>query len=227
VTILAIETSSPQASVACVQEQGAVWELSFPAGTRLCETLALRLQEVLAGQGKPEALAVGLGPGSFTGLRIGVATAKALAHAWGLKLAGVCSLEASAAPLVAAGKCCVPVAYARRGHVYVACYCPQEGGLQVVVPPRVVAVEGLGGLLGQVCAGAVICGAREVVRQVSEVVGWQGVVLPDWFPSAAWVAGLAAQRLLEVDEHAAFTLRPLYLLPSQAERLKNIDLGLS
>ncbi|MCD6351445.1 MAG: tRNA (adenosine(37)-N6)-threonylcarbamoyltransferase complex dimerization subunit type 1 TsaB [Armatimonadetes bacterium] len=232
-TLLAIETSSPQASLALVSEAG-VWELSFPAQQHLCQTLAVRVRELMdaAGQ-RPDALAVGLGPGSFTGLRIGVATAKALAHAWGLPLVGVPSLEAAAAPLTQAGLSCLPVAYARRGHFYGAVYVPQ-GKAQAAAPkpivePAVYRLEQLGELVREAPTPPVLCGESALVEELPQQVPASALAgaVADWWPAARWVARLAEPRLADVEPAQAFAVRPLYLLASQAERTKNLDLGMS
>ena len=233
---LGIETSGDVASLALVADGDAELEVRFPAARQLCETLAARIRRLLDEVGgRPNAIAVGLGPGSFTGLRIGVATAKALAHAWGLPLVGVCSLEAAAAPIVALGRRCAAVAYARRGWVYVAAYEPAEMGEapRVAIQPQVVPADQAGLAIAELAERGqiVLCGPGAVTAAVARRIGGEALkavsVIGEWYASAVWVAKIGADRLGDDARRNAFALRPMYLLQSQAERTKGIDLGMS
>ncbi|MCW2680395.1 MAG: tRNA ((37)-N6)-threonylcarbamoyltransferase complex dimerization subunit type 1 TsaB [Frankiales bacterium] len=128
VQVLALDTSSPAVSAALVRvAEGTVQVLAERVvvdARRHGELLAQGVQEVLAG-GQPDAVVVGTGPGPFTGLRVGLMTAAAIADARGIPAYGVCSLDAMAAGAV------VVVADARRKEVYWARY---EGGTRVDGP---------------------------------------------------------------------------------------------
>ncbi|WP_254507609.1 tRNA (adenosine(37)-N6)-threonylcarbamoyltransferase complex dimerization subunit type 1 TsaB [Anatilimnocola floriformis] len=98
---VAIETVATAGSVALVAPDGSVNELVLPAESRSARTLAAAIQKIWQDAGRPpiELVAVAHGPGSFTGLRVGVITAKALAYAWRAKLIGVNTLDAIAAQI--------------------------------------------------------------------------------------------------------------------------------
>jgi tRNA threonylcarbamoyladenosine biosynthesis protein TsaB len=99
--ILALETSGQSGSVALFDGKTIVGELSFPLDERNAKTLAPAVQELLGSAGwRPSEIrlvAVAVGPGSFTGLRIGVTTAKTFAYAVRAEVIGVNTLEVIAA----------------------------------------------------------------------------------------------------------------------------------
>ena len=129
--LLAIETATDLVGAAVVSDDGAVVERSHLGGRAHAELLAPAIEEVcsLAGctLGDLDGLAVDIGPGLFTGLRVGVATAKALGQALGLGVVGVTSLDvlAAGAREVAGhdrADRVVAVVDARRGEVFAAAY---------------------------------------------------------------------------------------------------------
>lgn len=96
--ILAIETSVATGSIAIVSDQETIIDQPLPATERNAKTLASALKRVLDefGRDRLQGVAVSMGPGSFTGLRVGIATAKTLAWALGLPVVGVPTLTAVA-----------------------------------------------------------------------------------------------------------------------------------
>ena len=97
--ILAIETATRAASVAVISGEKILAESLRESPQTFSETLMPQVEEVIKISGafeKIDAIAVSIGPGSFTGLRIGLATAKALAYAWRVKIIGVPTLQALA-----------------------------------------------------------------------------------------------------------------------------------
>ncbi|HEX5224407.1 MAG TPA: tRNA (adenosine(37)-N6)-threonylcarbamoyltransferase complex dimerization subunit type 1 TsaB [Solirubrobacteraceae bacterium] len=157
-TVLGIDTSTSGTSVALLLPGGAVSEARDdpPAGAHPGHaTRLLALAESLladAGLGWPELrrIAVGVGPGTFTGLRVGVATARALAQSRDLELVGVGSLVALAEPALASGRV-LAVIDARRGEVFAAAFGAGGGGPVELAPPAAVAPERLREVLSR-CA---------------------------------------------------------------------------
>jgi tRNA threonylcarbamoyladenosine biosynthesis protein TsaB len=125
--ILAFDTSSALTSVAVVDGQRVVAEGAHLDARRHAEVMAPLLADVIAAidRSSIDAIACGVGPGPYTGLRVGIATALAVGMAWDLPVHGICSLDAVAAAALdaepsAAGLC---VALdARRKEVYWAQY---------------------------------------------------------------------------------------------------------
>lgn len=221
--LLALETSEYVSSVALWEDGRLAAEQTFESRMNLCATLAGRLGELLAPLGPEPALdglAISLGPGSFTGLRVGVATAKALAHARGWPLVGVCTQEAIVAAADVPGGCQVLVVQpARRDHVYAGLWERTAAGATPVTDIQVVPTADLAAHLGQ--ATAIVGTAVEAVLD-SGVALPAGVALRTVWPAAAAVAALGAARLAQADPQAAFHLQPIYVLPSQAERQKEL-----
>ncbi len=109
--LLAFDTSTPAVTVALSTGESA----TEVAANRHGELLAPLIDRVLRGR-VPEGIVVGVGPGPFTGLRVGIVTARAMSHALGIPAYGVCSLDALAAPGIAVAT------DARRREVYWARY---------------------------------------------------------------------------------------------------------
>ena len=125
--IIAIETSSRVGSVALVRNGTVARDLSFEKGMEHGRLLQVKLDEICRAEGVAprqdiDAVAVSQGPGSFTGLRVGVACAKALAFAIERPIVAVCSFDALAcnAPADAARAC--TTLDAKRGDVYFGVY---------------------------------------------------------------------------------------------------------
>ena len=139
--ILGIETATKAGSAALVSEHEIVAEYLLNIRS-YSEQLLKEIDQILVDAGKSveecEAVAVSLGPGSFTGLRIGVSTAKALAFAIQKPVLGISTLEAMAhnLPFVSGYLC--PMLDARKEEVYTALYQWVEGKLMVLISERVV-----------------------------------------------------------------------------------------
>jgi tRNA threonylcarbamoyladenosine biosynthesis protein TsaB len=126
------------------------------------------LERAGAGLGDVDRVVVGLGPGSFTGLRIGLATARALALGANAELVGISTLRVLAAGVGPGAPTIVAVLDARRGEVFVAAY--DEGGA-VLVAPRAVAPEGVGEALGAARDGLAVGDGAVRFRTILEPIG--------------------------------------------------------
>ena len=171
-----------------------------------------------------DAYAVGLGPGSFTGLRIGLATWKGLAYANRKPIAGASSLAAMALAAAAdadEGAVVVPLLDARKGEVYAGFYRVTSGGVveiaaDAALPPRTLAARvaelAAAGARPQVFGGGIEAYAADladVPRLDTDVAT----------PPAFAVAALVAERLAgaSYDANALFALEPHYVRASEAE----------
>jgi tRNA threonylcarbamoyladenosine biosynthesis protein TsaB len=146
VTLLGLDTSTAAASACVLRADGEWFEVAPPPerlgrppahATELMPAVAEVMSRADVGWGNLDAIAVGVGPGMFTGLRIGIATARGLARGSGLPLRPVSSLAALAAGIEAPLR--LPLIDARRGEVFGALY---EGD-ERVWPPVAIPPEGL------------------------------------------------------------------------------------
>ncbi len=192
--ILAFDTATDVATSALVSDGEVLGERRSRAVTVLEDVDAL-LRQAGAHTRELEGLAVGVGPGSFTGVRIGLATARGLALALGVPVAGVSTLDALAAGAPGA----VPVVDARRGEVFVL-----QG------EPRVFPPDQLGLASGTVCVGS---GAVRY-RSVLEAAGAEVPLDADerHVPRARFHAQLAR------DFGGAEAVEPLYLRVPDADK---------
>jgi tRNA threonylcarbamoyladenosine biosynthesis protein TsaB len=185
VLLLAVETSTPATSAAVVGDDGPRALVQHVAANRHGELLAPAVAEALSQAGvTPRDLThvvAGVGPGPFTGLRVGVTFARTTAHALGVPALGVCSLDALAAAAGSAGDV-VAVTDARRREVYWARYVDgrRVEGPQVGRPADVATALGPGFAGRVVGAGAML-----------HAPAFAGLDLTDGFPDAAWVGALA------------------------------------
>lgn len=145
-TILAIDSSTEQAGL-CIDDGERVTELSWAAGRTQTVTLLGQIHHLLGLHGvtTPEigAIVVATGPGTFTGLRVGISVAKGLVLGLGVPLIGVPTLLAAALPSIDTGRLVVPVVAAGRGRLVWAIYGDASGSWEPRVPPRNGTIEEL------------------------------------------------------------------------------------
>jgi len=222
--ILALETATMCGSVALVAENRCLAEFSLQTGEthsrRLLAGVDWLFQESGIDWPMVCAVAVSLGPGSFTGLRIGLATAKGLALAGSAKLIGVGTLDGLASQLFSAGETLIcPVLDARKKEVYCSFYrCDKQGiprrlGEYLVISPEALCtrIDGPVVLLGD---GAAIYGDL-----FQEKLGDRLTVLPAnaYFPRAATIGSLALDMWRKQEFLDPAGAEPIYIRPSEAE----------
>jgi tRNA threonylcarbamoyladenosine biosynthesis protein TsaB len=181
----------------------------------LLDASGLKLSDV-------DGYAVGLGPGSFTGLRIGLATWKGLAYANHRPIAGASSLEAMALEAASGappGVLLAPLLDARKGELYAGFYRATSGeGVEGVVPEAALSAAAL---LERLAALGPAVGLGEGYEAYRDALAARlpALACAPASPSALAVARLAAPRLrgATFDAQALYRLEPHYVRPSEAE----------
>ena len=222
-TVLAIDTSGPVAGCAVMVGRRIVHLTAMNHGLTHSETIMPAVDTALEGAGlrcaDVDVFAAVAGPGSFTGVRIGVCAAKGLAHAVGKPCAAVHALEALAMNFYGFDGLCCTILDARRGQVYCAAFDMAEGmprrALEDAAQPLPDFLARLPGDRRLVFVGDGVPVHCETMRAA---LGERALIAPENLRDLrADAACLLAARRPDTWVEAA-RLRPIYLRPPQAER---------
>lgn len=236
--VLALDTSTPLTVAGLVEAKAGAAPRTLareavapPA--KAGAALPALLESVCAAAGVPlssvGALVCGLGPGSFTGLRVGLAAAKGLAYALRLPLVGVSSLRALAHDALAREPdpqaVVLPLLEARRGELFAGAFARDGGAMAERAAPRVLLAGQVGSFAASLGGAALLVGAGvdanravlEATRAPHARLSPQGALLA---PEPAGLAAVAGGALLAAafDLGALFAVAPDYLAPSEPEK---------
>ena len=219
--ILAFESSARAASVALVEDGRLISQYSQCSGLTHSRTLLPMAEDMLKNAElnlqDVDLIAVAHGPGSFTGIRIGVSTVKGLAWAADKPCVGVSTLEAMAWHGLAAGGLVCPVMDARRSQVYNALFEIRDGRPQRLCPDRPIALAELAEDVKKLDAPVFLVGdGAAITKAFFDAQGIPCRVAPEnllW--QDAWGVAMAA---MDKEPGNADSLLPVYLRLSQAER---------
>ena len=219
--ILAFESSAKAASVALLDGEKLISQYSQCSGLTHSRTLLPMAEDMLKNAEKSindvDLIAVAHGPGSFTGIRIGVSTVKGLAWAAGKPCTGVSTLEAMAWQGVAAGGYICPVMDARRSQVYNALFKIVNGRPQRLCADRPIALSELAEEVRALNSPVFLVGdGAELCKKYFDENGIPCNMAPEnlrW--QSAWGVAMAAK---DMAPGTADSLLPVYLRLSQAER---------
>ena len=221
--ILGIDTATAQVSVAVGGHEGVLASTQSVRGKQHAEVLTPAIEftckQARVDLSEISVVAVDLGPGLFTGLRVGVAAAKAMAYALRVPMIGVPSLDLVAFPLRFSSKLIVAAVDARRGELFTASYRQVPGGIQRLTPHHVVTPDDLASELLATAEECVLVGDgalryREVFEGMHKVeVIEEGLA----YPAASSLVMLAHAQALREQWVKPWDLQPLYLRKPDAE----------
>ena len=222
--ILGIDTSGPVCSAALWADDALKAETLINSGLTHSETLMPALDNLLAGQGLTcsdiDLFAAVAGPGSFTGVRIGICAAKALAQATGRQCARINSLEALAAGTASTALIC-PILDARRGQVYCAAFKWEGTALVRMLNDDALPLEEFVSRLPEEELVFTGDGVRAYADKLKTMLGSRAVILPSHIAmlragAACFLAQTRPECVLPPE-----MLTPIYLRAPQAERERN------
>jgi len=220
--VLGLDTSTTTGGVAIISEQRLIanyqLDVTLTHSARLFPALEAVLHDAQLTFKEINGIAVSIGPGSFTGLRIGVAAAKSLAYLNKIPLVGISTLDALAYPFIQSQRLICPILDALRGEVYTAVYQTANGNLEKIIDDIVIPVAGL---LEQIKFPCLFTG-NGIAKYKTEIetrLGSQAVFVPInlqvVLPSS--VAELGLQKISAGKSDDLLKLEPHYLRRPEAE----------
>lgn len=216
--IIAIETATLVGSIAIIDDERVISELTLNVKATHSEKLMAAMDYLMNASGLTvndmDGIAVSIGPGSFTGLRIGLSAAKGLSYASGKPLIGIPTLDALASNLPFSRYLVCPILDARKGEVYAALYRVSEK----VTDDMAVKPASLIEMIKEdtLFLGDGVSAYRNLLKeQLREL--YHEAPLPLQLPKASNVATLALKRLRNNDVNDPFALVPMYIRKSEAE----------
>ncbi len=224
--VVALDSSGLVASVAIVEDENLLAEYTVNYKKTHSQTLLPMLDEIVSmlelDLHTVDAIAVAAGPGSFTGLRIGSATAKGLGLALDKPLISVPTVDALAYNLYGTAACICPMMDARRSQVYTGLYDFADGEMRTIISQAPRDVEDILARINETGREVIFLGdGVPVYREKVEAL----IRVPHWYAPAhvnkqraAAVGALALQYLSAGRTETAAEHQPIYLRPTQAER---------
>lgn len=222
--ILAVDTSSNVATAAVMEDNTLLGEYILNHKKTHSQKIMVMIEQLLADLELTvqdiDLFAASVGPGSFTGLRIGVATVKALAHAAGKRVVSVGTLEALAYNVPHAEHIIVPIMDARRNNVFTASYIWDEGFKEIGEPEAISieeCVESCGEFLDTIFVGDGVAVHGEYIREKlgEHAIFPHGAVIG---ARASSVAACAMEKAKRGDTQSYLEMKPYYIRKSQAEQ---------
>jgi tRNA threonylcarbamoyladenosine biosynthesis protein TsaB len=221
--ILGIESAGTQVGCAVGGHEGVLASAHAGRGRRHAEALAPQIDFVRRQAGielsEVGAVAVDVGPGLFTGLRVGIATAVALAQGLGVPMIPVPSLDLMAFPARWTTRLIVPALDARRGELFTALFRKVPGGIQRVRDANVCTPDELSAELEALDEPALLLGDG-ALRHAEEFVGLKSIEMAEQGlanPSARSLVQLAHARAMREEFVQPWELEPVYLRQPDAQ----------
>lgn len=224
---LSLDTTTDIASIALADDGLMLSEYSFAhhrdLSCRLMPDISAMLKDCSLAMQDVQSLGVSTGPGSFTGLRIGVVTAKTLAQALDVPVAGIPSLDLLALQFAhLPGSVICPVIKARKGEAYYALFRATGDGIERISDYSADPIDALTARIRELEAGSVIfCGDAlpDNADAIAAAMEGRAVIAPPWlsYPKASLLAAESIRRIQAGSGDDAYTLAPFYIRKSTPE----------
>ncbi len=216
--MLSCETSAVTCSAALTEDGRVLKERTINEGRTHSETLMPLIDDVMTGHSMKDidVISISYGPGSFTGVRIGVATVKGLALPFNTPVIGVSALEAAAMNFISYDAVICPAMDARRNQFYTALFWAENGTVSRITDDAALQSDEIEKILLKYDKERIILCA-DGAKKIKELINIPNTEVPSddlMYQNAVGVA-LAAQRK---EKCSAASLMPFYLRPSGAER---------
>ncbi len=223
IKILALDSTAEVSTVAICENEKLLSEITINTGNTHSQTLlpaveqSLKLAELSFDD--IDAFACSTGPGSFTGVRIGVSTIKGIAYGKNKPCVPISTLEALAYNLIGANGMICPVMNARRSQVYNAIFKCENGTLTRICNDRAISIAELDSELSGIKYPIFLCGdGYDITSDGFKSTKNEFVPLKYRYQSAYSVAQVALKKLEKGEFVSDLEIVPIYLRPSQAER---------
>jgi len=219
--ILGIDTSSKFLNIALSEDKDIIKEESYLLDRRHASELVPKIKKLLEKYRVPinriDAFVIGLGPGSFTGLRIGVSAVKGFGLASGRPCVGVASMDSIACNAREKDKYIIPIIDAKRGQVYAAIYRRKAGRILRLSDYMVLPIDRL---MRKVKGPAVLLGdGVPLYKDNISSVNKKAVFLNEeyWYPGAGSLIKLGFEKIKKAKKANLDKLTPLYLYPEDCQ----------
>ncbi|SJZ34348.1 tRNA (adenosine(37)-N6)-threonylcarbamoyltransferase complex dimerization subunit type 1 TsaB [Selenihalanaerobacter shriftii] len=226
--ILALDSSTSVGAISIHNDEGLVAEynlnLAKTHSQRLMPQIISLMDDVGVTVDDLDGIVVGIGPGSFTGIRIGLATAKSLAQSLEIPIISLSTLDILANELVYIDEYICPIIDARRNRVYTALYHEVDklGLKKKASKDQMLEVKELAKIILQELSNKVIfIGPATKVYQetIEEILGEQAIFIPNHYdlPRGAVLGRIGSLKLKAGSQHELMDISPNYLKRAQAE----------
>ena len=224
--ILGIDTTTKFMSLG-IYDNAKVYEYNLEVGIKLSSLLGVTIKRVLDSLGLNisdiDYFACGLGPGSFTGVRVGLATIKGLAFSLNKPVVGISTLDILARNIKSAEGWVIPIIDAKRNLIYCSFYKIKEDTLIRIAPYLLISEAEF---LSKVKNRAIIFGDAVSLYKENILKNIKGVTILDkdyWYPKAHNIIYLAQEKIKNKKFDNPFKVKPIYLYPKECQ-IKNIKL---
>jgi len=220
VKILALDTTTNYLTLGLADEKG-IYEYSLEVGRRMSLVLTQAIERALDALGWEigdiNYFACGIGPGSFTGVRMGLATIKGLAWSLHKPVIGVSTLDILARNANIEGKIIFPIIDAKRSLIYCSAYRIINGRQKRIMPYMLLTEHEF---LGKARPNSIILGdALALYKEgiMMNIKGAEALGKDYWYPRPGNIISLAREKIRQKDYNNALEVLPIYLYPKECQ----------